>query len=183
MKPFRHVIILIAMLFFQHCTKPVDFDQIDNANFDAAYLFTLIHSNLSASDFLDEFNNEISLTKDVIEVKISDNLDSYLEKIEFTVTTKNTFNRSFTIRFDFFNESITSIYTLSPTIIINENSLELTTILVIPQEDLNVIYDAKYIGATIKLLPSIDGSILQENETSELNIKSSMKWFVNYNES
>ena len=47
MKVFRHVVILIVMLLFQHCTKPVDFDQIDNANFDATYIFTLIHSNLT----------------------------------------------------------------------------------------------------------------------------------------
>ena len=183
MKAFKHVIILIAMLLFQHCTKPIDFDQIDNANFDAVYLFTLIHSNLSAPDFLDELNDEISLINDVIDANISDDLDSILEKIEFTVTTKNTFNRSFIIRFDFLNELNTAVYTLNPTIIVPGNSLELTTILEIPQEDLSVIYDAKYIGATIILLPSNDGSVLDENEASELNIKSFMKWFVNYNES
>jgi len=183
MKAFKHVIILIAMLFFQHCTKPVDFDQIDNANFDAAYLFTLIHTNLTAPDFLDELNDEISLINDVIDAKLSDDLDLILEKIEFTVTTKNTFNRSFTIRFDFLNELNTAIYTLNPTIIVPENSVELTTILEISQEDLNLIYNATYIGATITLIPSDDDSGLDKNEASELNIKSSMKWFVNYNES
>ena len=183
MKAFKHVIILLAMLFFQHCTKPVDFDQIDNANFDAVYLFTLIHTNLTVPDFLDEINDETFLINDVIDANISDDLDSVLEKIEFTVTTKNTFNRSFTIRFDFLNELNTAIYTLNPTIIVPRNSLELTSILEIPQEDLSLIYNAKYIGATITLIPTDDGSALDENEASELNIKSSMKWFVNYNKS
>ena len=183
MKAFKHVIILLALLFFQHCTKPVDFDQIDNANFDAAYLFTLIHTNLTAPDFLDELNDEIYSINDVIDAKISDDLDSILEKIEFTVTTKNTFNRSFTIKFDFLNELNTAIYTLSPVIIVPGNSLEFTTIIEIPEEDLSIIYTAKYIGATITLIPTDDGSKLDENEASELNIKSFMKWFVNYNES
>ncbi len=183
MKVSKQAIILIAIIFFQYCTKPVDFDQFDNAEFDATYLFTLIHIDLTAPDFLDEFNDEVSLINDVIDVNISDDLESYLEKIEFTIVTKNTFNRSFTLKFDFFDEFNTSIYTLSPTVFVSENSLEMTTILEIPQEDLNVIYSAKYIGTTITLLSSSDGSMLQENDTHELNIKSSMKWFVNYNES
>lgn len=171
------------MLFFQHCTKPVDFDQIDHANFDAVYIFTLMHTNLRAHDFLDELNDEISFINDVIEAKVPDDLDAILEKIEFTVTTKNTFNRSFTIRFDFLNELDTAIFTLNPTIIVPGNSLELTTILEISHEDLDLIYSATYIGATITLIPSNDDSELDENEASELNIKSSMTWFVNYNES
>ena len=132
---------------------------------------------------MDESNDERSLIHDIIDVSIPDDIESILEKIEITGITKNTFNRSFTIRFDFLNELNTAIYTLKPTIIVSGNSSELTTILEIPQEDLSLIYSAKYIGVTIVLIPSDDGSVLDENEASELNIKSFIKWFVNYKES
>lgn len=180
MKILKYLLFLIGIIFFQNCTKPVDFDQIDNANIEATYITTLIHFNLTAPNFLNESNEEISLTTDVIEIPLSNDSEPYLEKIEFTVITKNTFDRSFALSFVFFDASNTLIYTLNPTIIVPENSSELTTILEIPQEDISVIYNTKYIGVTIILLPSDDGSIININETSEFNLKSSMKLFVNY---
>ncbi len=180
MKILKYLLFLVVIIFFQNCTKPVDFDQIDNANIKATYITTLVHFNLIAPNFLNEFNEEILLTTDVIEVPISNDSKPYLEKIEFTVITNNSFDRSFALSFVFFDASDTLIYTLEPTIIVPENSSELTTILEIPQEDISVIYNTKNIGAIIILLPSDDGSIININETSEFSLKSSMKLFVNY---
>lgn len=174
------LLLFLVIVCLQSCTKPVDFDQIDDASFDAVYITTLIHLNLNAPNFLDELNNEISLKSDVIEVPISNSLEPYIEKVEFTIKTENTFDRTFSLNFVFFDAFSSPIYTLKPTINVPGNTTELTTILVIPQEDIGIIYDTEFIGAAIRLFPSDDGSILGMNETSNLNLKSSMKLFVNY---
>ena len=48
----------------------VDFDQIDEAYIQPSYLISLIHLELTPSDFLDTLNNEISNRSDAIEVNI-----------------------------------------------------------------------------------------------------------------
>ncbi len=180
MKVLRSLLFFILVISFINCTKPVDFDQIDDANFDATYITTLIHLSLESTNFLDEFNEEITITSDVIEVPISNEIEPYLVKVEFTIITKNTFSRTFELNFVFFDAFNVPIYTLKPTIIVPENSSELTTILEIPPEEISVIYTTEFIGAYIVLLPSEDGSSIDENETSEFNLKSSMKLFFNY---
>lgn len=180
MKAFKHVLILIAMLFFQHCTKPVDFDQIDHANVRASYITTLIHLSLSATDFLNEINEEKISLSDGIELAIKEGAEDYIEKIEFTLITENSFDRSFSLNFNFLNEFQQPIYTLNPTVIVPENSLDLTTIVEIPQEDIYIISEAGYIEATIGLLPGSDSISEQANQSSVFKLKSSMKLYVNF---
>ena len=180
MKPLKIVIPLLLIFLFQSCTKDVDFDQIDDASVQTEYLITLVHLNLGAPKFLDEFNEEIIFTTDVIQAPIQDDSEPYLEKIEFTVLTNNTFERNFILDVVFYNENNQPIYVLQPQIFIEENSSEVTTILEIPEEDIAIIYDTAYFGFTLVLSQSTDGSVLSVNGTSTLEIQSFFKLFFNY---
>ena len=125
-------IAFVFLLSFQSCTKDVDFNQLDEANIYTTYLSTLVYLNLKAPNFLDEFNKEIGTT-DRIEAPIADDSKPYLEKVEFTVITNNTFDRNFTLDIIFYNDFGEVIHTLQPTLYIPENSPELTTIIEIPK--------------------------------------------------
>lgn len=182
MNPNKIILTLLFLVIgIQSCTKDVDFDQIDDASIHATYIGTLIYLNLDVPNFLNEFNEEITFSKDLIEAPIPTDTRGYLEKIEFTVLTNNTFDRDFTLNVIFYNDANEPIYTLHPQIFIPKNSSEVTTILEIPKEDIGVIYNTVYFGFTLLLSQSTDGSVLSVNEGSTLQIQSFFKLFFNYN--
>ena len=173
------ILVLLVSFLFQNCTKEIDFDQIDDANIYATYLVTLTHLNFTAPNFLDDNNDEIELTTDAIAAKISEDSLKYLEKVEFTLIIKNTFNRELSIEIVFYNETGAPIYTLEP-VIVAANYSEIKVIREIPESDIDVIFTMREIGFNVILPPSIDGSVILLNDTSILNLKSYMKLFYNY---
>lgn len=180
MKITKFTAAALVILFFQGCTKDVDFNQLDEANIHSTFIATLIYLNLTAPDFLDDFNQEITVTTDFIEPPITDESRPYLEKVEFTVITENTFNRNFRLNITFYDAFGAPIYVLQPTINVPENSSKLTTIIVISKQDIPFIYNTEYFGFTIFLSPSASGSTISINDTSTFNLKSSAKLFFNY---
>ena len=54
MKLIKFLIALSIILFFQSCTKSVDFDQIDDAEIQASYILTQVYFNLGSSGLLDD---------------------------------------------------------------------------------------------------------------------------------
>ncbi|NEW78299.1 MAG: hypothetical protein GZ086_02500 [Gelidibacter sp.] len=129
---------------------------------------------------MNDFNQEIRFTSDFIEPPIIDESKPYLEKVEFTVITKNTFNRNFKLSITFYDAFGAPIYVLQPIINVPENSPELTKIIEIPKSDIPFIYNTKYFGFTIFLSPSNDGSVISISDTSKFDLKSSAKLFFNY---
>jgi hypothetical protein len=183
MKITKFTLVALIILFFQGCTKDVDFNQLDDVNIHSTFIATLIYLNLTAPDFLDDSNKEIRVTNDFIELPISDDSKPYLEKIEFTVITENTFNRNFRLSITFYDEFRQPIYVLQPIINISESSPEMTTVIEIPKQDIPFIYDTEYFGFDIFFPISTDGStIFINDDTSTFNLKSSAKLFFNHNE-
>lgn len=179
-KPLKYLIAFSIILFFQSCTKPVDFDQIDEAEIQASYILTQVYFNLGSSDFLDENANEIDLQLDAIQAPINSSGQKYLEKVEFTVVTENSFDREFNIEIVFFDEALNPIYVVSPQINVLPNSEETITTIEIPTDEIGVIFNTQYFSFFIQLLPSNDGSVILPNDTSELIFKSSVELFFNY---
>ena len=180
MKIKKFIVAVLVLLFFQSCTKEVDFNQLDDANIHSTYISTLVYLNLTAPKFLNEFNQEINVTSDLIEAPITNESKPYLEKLEFTVKTKNSFNRNFTLSIVFYDALRRPVYTLQPIVNVPENSSEITTIIEIPNEDISVIYDTQYFGFHFLLLPSADGSVISINDTATLELKSAAKLFFNF---
>lgn len=180
MKITKYIAATFIILFFQGCTKDVDFDQLDDANIHSTYIATLIYLNLTAPDFLDDLNREIAITTDLVQAPINNDSEPYLEKVEFTVITENTFSRNFKLSITFYDEFNAPIYVLQPIINVPENSSKLTTNIEIPKQDIPFIYDTKYFGFTILLSPSTNGSTISKTDPSAFNLKSSAKLFFNY---
>lgn len=180
MKSIKIIAILLVILFFQGCTKDVDFNQLDDANIHSTFIATLIYLNLTAPDFLDDFNQEIGITTDFVDPPISNESKPYLEKVEFTVITENTFSRNFKLNITFYDAFGAPIYVLQPFINVPENSTKLTTIIEIPKQDIPYIYNTKFFGFVILLSPSTDGSSISINDTSTFDLKSSAKLFFNF---
>lgn len=170
----------LVMLSLMGCTKDVDFNQLDDANIHSTFISTLIYLNLTAPDFLNDFNQEIKVTSDFVEPPITDETKPYLEKVEFTVITKNTFNRNFKLSITFYDALGTAIYVLKPIINVPENSSELITMIEIPKADIHYIYNTRYFGFTVLLSPNTDGSVILISDTSKFDLKSSAKLVFNY---
>jgi hypothetical protein len=179
MTPKKIISLLITILLLQSCTKDVDFNQLDDANINASYIVTLVYFDVEATNFLNEYNEEIELTSDVIESKISTVSQKYLERVEFTVITENSFNRSFEINIVFFDEANNPIYQLKPSIQIEPNS-STKVIIEIPQSEIDVIYNTQFFGFSILMAQNADGTVLSGEEAFKLNLKSSVELFYNY---
>ncbi|MBL4745566.1 MAG: hypothetical protein JKY08_04295 [Flavobacteriaceae bacterium] len=176
----RKTSYLFLMVLCFSCTEPIDVDQLDDASLDSSYLITLIHLNLKAPKFLDALNQEIPVTTDMVSMPDSDDLYPYLKRVTFTVKTRNTFARNFTLNILFYDADKKLIYTLKPVIIVPANSGELTHILEIPENDINIIYSTDYLGMTMSLWKSTTGAVINVTDTSEFNLKSSMKLYFNF---
>jgi len=180
MKFLKFLIALSIILFFQGCTKSVDFDQIDEAEIQVSYILTQVYFNLGSSNFLDENDNEIEFQRDNILGPIKSSAEKKLEKVVFTVITENSFDRGFNIEIIFFDEAQNPIYVVSPEINVLPNSEETTTIIEIPTDEVGVIFNTYYFSFRVQLLPSNDGSVILPSDTSELIFKSSVELFFNY---
>ena len=179
MTPKKIISLLITILLLQSCTKDVDFNQLDDANIYASYIATLVYFNVEATNFLNEYNQEIEWTSDVIESKISTASQKYLERVEFTFITENSFNRSFEINIVFYDEANNPIYQLKPSIQIEPNS-SAKVIIEIPQSEIDVIYNTQFFRFNILMSKSTDGTVLSGDEDFKLNLKSSVELFYNY---
>jgi len=179
MTPKKIISLLITILLLQSCTKDVDFNQLDDANIYASYITTLVYFDVEATNFLDEYNQEIEWTSDDIESKISTASQKYLERVEFTFITENSFNRSFEINIEFKDEANNLIYELEP-IQIKPNSPTTKVIIEIPQSEIDVIYNTQFFGFSILMAQSADGTVLSGEEAFKLNLKSSVELFYNY---
>lgn len=180
MRTPKVIIVFIAILCFQSCTKPIDFDQIDDAEIKPNYIVTQVYFDLVATDFLNELGGEITLQNDIIQAPINGSSQKYIEKIEFTIVTQNSFDRAFNVQIILLDAAQTPIYTFYPTIQIPANSGEITTIIEIPKEDISVIFNTEYFNFYVQLLPSTNGSVISPNNPSTLNFKSYVTLFLNY---
>jgi len=179
MKALKFIILSLMLVGTLNCTKEVDFDQIDDTEINTSYILTLVYLDLFTQDFLTEFGEEVPVRIDVIQTPISGVTKKYIDKIEFTAVTDNSFDRDFNFQIVLYDASQTPIYSL-PEINILANSGETTTILVIPREDIDVVFNAVYFGFVINLLPSNDGNSISFDDDSELNLKSSLELFFKY---
>jgi hypothetical protein len=179
MKTFKIILSIIAIISLQSCTKSVDFDQLDNAEIHSNYIVTLAYFKLDAPTLLDEFNGG-NLIETTIQIPINDVAEDYLEKIELTTFTENSFNREFNVEVLFFDANGNLIYKLNPKINIPKNSGKIKTVIEIPQDDISKVFNTQYFMFLLQMLPSDDGSIILPTDPSILDFQSSMELFLNF---
>jgi hypothetical protein len=172
MYPLKTIIIISLSIFVLGCTKPVDFDQIDEATANPSYLLTLVNTQLSTEDFLDASNGEIPFIVDCLDIDIPDFGDSVLEKVEFTITTENSFNRNFVFNVIFFDEQNKPLYILQPDLNIPANSSELTTVLSIPKDKIDILFITSHVGFVFILEQDTGGDTLSGAEAFNLRLNS-----------
>ena len=178
MRVFKVLLAFISGIIIIGCTKDVDFDQIDDASINSSYIFTLVNFNLTPPDFLDEYNHEITYFEETIVAPVTNDVEKYLEKIEFTIITENSFNSSFNLQIIFYDESGAQVYKFNPDVTIPANSAELSTLIEIPKEDLPKVYATKYFGFKLEMLSESDAAV--SNENAKLIFKSSVELFFNF---
>ena len=176
----KYITLFLLLFVFLGCTKPVDFNQIDNATINTEYLITFVNFEKTAVNFLDTSNNEITFTSDFINSPFKSLTKKYIDKVELTVITDNTFNRDFNFQISFFDAQNNPVYTLQPIINIPANSSNKTSVITIPNSAINTVFYASYVGFALTLSPSSDGSTIQPDDLGTLKLKSSVKLYYTY---
>lgn len=179
MKALKLITITLLLLTLFNCTKAVDFDQVDEVEITPSYLITLAHFELYAPDFLNSVNIEEPIQVDIIQASLKDVSKKYLDKVQFNIETTNVFSRDFNAQIVFLDAQQNAIYNLNP-IFIPANSSKLATIIEIPTEDIQLIFETEYFGFFLELLPSNDGSEITPNDNSYVEFKSSVELFLKY---
>ena len=121
------ITVFIGLIFFNSCTKDVDFDQANDLELYPVIESSVIYFDSDASRFYN--NGEITVSQDFVLVDIFNNTLTvdYLEKAEFTFESTNSINREFQLQIDFIDANDNTRYTLVLQAPQSANNAELVT--------------------------------------------------------
>ncbi|MBJ2175030.1 hypothetical protein JBL43_12330 [Aureibaculum sp. A20] len=163
------------------CTSTVDFDQLENIEFDQSFTASFIFLNLTQNQFLNADNSaEVATLTDVsiIDIFNSEYVQENLVQADFNFDVENTFNRNFDVEFSFLNEddSITESFTFNV-----PNNGKLNHLQRFDGLGLLSLKRSRKLRITIYLQPSSDLSILDKDVQMNLNLKSSTNFIFKIN--
>jgi hypothetical protein len=169
-------ILLIFGIIITSCTKDVDFNQADSIQISPVVVSSLIFFNESSSRFLYSGVEITTVTDSIKDIKILTDqfLVDNLVKAEFLFETTNSINRAFEVKVEFYNdvfelqESFSFIALESP---LNEE-LVLEHTITFEGDKLDALKTTTQIILTLTLLPSGDGSMLDEDSLGEFRLRS-----------
>ena len=102
--------ILFCVAFFISCTDNLNFDNI-NLDLEPIVSLPIVYFELNQNNFLDEFNQEISVVSDITVFRILETtiLKENLVELKIDFEVENRFNRMFTVKIFFLdnNDNIT----------------------------------------------------------------------------
>lgn len=172
-KPLIKLLVFFA-LTITSCVKNVDFDQVDNIELIPIVKASLVHFDVTASDF--EFS---SFTTDIADFHLFDSnvVQDDVTKIELIFEIENSFNKDFNIIFSFLNDEneIVSVINL-----LSSSNTNLNEIIIFENQALENLLSAKAIIVSVNLIENSNITTPQMN----LNFKSAADVYfkINVNE-
>lgn len=178
---------LCILFCFNACIKDVDFDQAEDLSISPALEVSVIHFEEPTSTFIDNDGVELVTVKDSVNIEIFNDefvIDN-LVKADFTFTTTNTINRAFQSQIDFYNDLFELQHTFNFGVGASTNNQEvvLEYVEVFEGQDLEALKATTNLVLTLTLMPSNDGSTLDENSTGNLKLNSKASFYFEINTS
>lgn len=174
MKLVLKLLFIGLILSFTACVKDVDFNQAKELELTPTYIASLVNFDVP--------ENLLVLTPTTEQTTITDRAtfspigsdgktSEYLKKIELQFKINNPFNRNFVLTFRFLDENNLETY---PAIVLNvaENNTDFEDKEEILLANHPEILNSTQVEATLELIPSSDGSVLDINGDKVFTFKS-----------
>jgi len=179
---FNLTILLVLGIIIISCTKDVDFNQADRIVFSPVVVSSLIFFNESPSRFIDNGVEITTVTDSIKDISVlSDQfLVDNLIKAEFLFETTNSINRAFQVSVEFYNDTFELQESFSFTALespLNEE-LVLNHTIIFEGDSLDALKTTTQIVLTLTLLPSGDGSVLDEDSLGEIRLRSIVTFYL-----
>lgn len=187
MVDFKHLVFRVLLIFSfflaQACFEDVDFDQPTDVILNPVFDVSVAFFEIEASQFVETGMEAPFVNDSITDIDIfqDDFIRDNLVKAELTFSANNTINRSFILRFDFFDNenqlqhtfsfTIPASSTGTPVVIEHIETFESTT--------LDALLNTTQLELTAILVPSTDGSILNENSTGRVEVQSKGRFYFN----
>ncbi|WP_179343835.1 hypothetical protein [Winogradskyella ursingii] len=173
----------ILIVFFTSCVKDVDFEQAENITLTPTIASSILFSNSEASRFSDNGMELETVTDTVPDITILKDqfVNDNLIRAELVFEAANTINRTFGLQVDFLNEDDELEHTFSFFANPSSNGNEVITNYteIFEDDSLEALKFTSKLIITLSLLPSNDGSMLNENSEGNIGLKSKGIFYFN----
>lgn len=164
---FPRFLILIVLL--SSCASDLDFNQYEKTELTQVFTIASFYYNINQKAFLNDAGTQeipVLLRESVFDVFTVERITKFTTKVEYNIEYQNTFDRDFTITFDFFNDTSP---TQSRSFVATRNS-EGKQQFIFQGADLESLKQSNRIKITINLQPST--TLLDSNKEAILSLKS-----------
>ncbi|WP_111682095.1 hypothetical protein [Winogradskyella tangerina] len=177
------VCFFILILTCTSCVKDVDFNQAENLTLTPIVAASVVYTDVEASRF-SENGTEIETVRDSIaniEIFTEQFVIDNLVRTDLVFEVTNSIDRSFELDVEFLDESDTLLDVFTFEALPSNGSNEVITMVteVYENERLEALKQTTKLVITLRLLPSSDGSTLNENSTGRIILKSKGLFYLN----
>ena len=175
----------LLIFIITSCVKDVDFEQAENLMLTPVVTSSVVYMDVEASRFslngmeLEEVSDTIANIEIFSEEFVIDNL----VKAELVFEATNTINRTFGLQVEFLDDADVLLDTFSfnaqPSV--NNNEVVTNVTEVYENERLEALKQTTKMVITLTLLPSMDGSELNEDSAGRIILKSKGIFYLNVN--
>ena len=178
---------LCIIFCFNACVKDVDFDQAEDLTISPALEVSVIHFEEPANTFVDDNGMELETVIDSVGIEIFNDefvIDN-LVKADFSFIATNTINRTYQSQIDFYNDLYELQHTFSFGVGASTNGQDVVVeyVEVFEGQDLEALKATTNLVLTLTLMPSNDGSLLDENSAGNLKLRSKASFYFDINTS
>lgn len=174
--------LIIAQFFLVGCIDDVDFQQAEDLAINTPIESSIIFFEEPASTFLDDDGVELTVVRDSVYVEVfSDEfIVDNLTRAEFLFEATNTINRAYQADIEFFDDDFILQHTFSFGVSAsNDNQdivVEYTEVFEGPE--LESLKRTTNLVLNLSLLPSNDGTQLNENSPGNLKLRSKASFYI-----
>ena len=174
-------LFLCLALVCNACIKDVDFEQAENLSITPALEASVIHFDEPAVTFLDENGVELTVIRDSVNIEIFSDpfVVDNLIKADFLFEAVNTINRAYVAEIEFFDDQFMLVheFEFGVTESLNGEDIIVEYVEVFEGLELESLKATTNLVLTITLLPSSDGSILDETSPGNLKLRSKASFY------
>jgi hypothetical protein len=159
----------------------VDFAQADSLSLTPALEVSVIHFDEPASTFLDENGVELTVVRDSVNIEIFSDpfVVDNLIKADFLFEAVNTINRAYKAEIEFFDDQFMLLHEFEFGVSESSNGESITVeyLEVFEGLELESLKTTTNLVLILTLLPSSDGSILDETSPGILKLRSKASFY------
>ncbi len=176
-------LLVLANSLCVSCSKPVDFDQINDFEINPVVESSLIYFDEPATSFLDN-GEQIATIQDYVQVEFfnSEFIIENLEKAEFVFEITNSINRDFRVRVDFFDDNSQMRHAFTIFVAASSNNAKVVSNYTEVFEDgtLEALKNTSVLVFTLNMLP---GAAINQNTLGSISLKSKAVFYLNIDSS